>query len=222
MNGNLQDNKRNHFLQWMCAVSCMTPELKELALSQLRGEFFPYYKQLVNQFALSERYVAFVEDNACTYSVEYAQLLQAICAEIDVFAKAICLLLDKNFDRKANSQKWCIELHEFFPEFESFEVRHSTYGLIKPWHNWDCEWYINSTGSHRTRLKKGKKTPAWWTSYNKVKHERALLTEASSNYYPVANLENVMNAMVALHSLGYLIEGKLSDGIHQIYSALLF
>lgn len=201
----------------------LNPELKELALSQLQGEFFHYYEQLANQFSNSERYIAFVRDNSNTYSAEYAQLLQAICGEIDVFAKAICLLFDSEFNvKKANCQKWCIKLHGHFPEFESFEVRHVSYGTVKPWSNWDCEWYVDEKGANRTRLKKGKKTPAWWTAYNKVKHERALLTEPMSKHYPGANLENVINALAALYSLGYLVEGKLTDGNRKMYETPVF
>lgn len=44
----------------------LNPELKELALSQLQGEFFHYYEQLANQFSNSERYIAFVRDNSNT------------------------------------------------------------------------------------------------------------------------------------------------------------
>ena len=64
------------------------------------------------------------------------------------------------------------------PKFEERFVKVNwLYMLKRPWESWG---------------KTPAENPSWWTSYNKVKHER-------NNYFRDANLENAINAVAGLY-----------------------
>ena len=163
----------------------------------------------------TKKYVDFDESNYKTFSVEYLKLLQATCSEIDVVGKIIAEYYDnsfKNVDNK-NIQKWGMLVHNAFPDIESSAVSFLNDKEILPWKNWDYETYYDKRHRLRHRLKAGKDTPAWWTAYNKVKHERTSPYKEGKTNYSRANLENLILAMGAL----YIIERKFikllsSDG----------
>ena len=127
-------------------------------------------------FAATSRYVDFSAENFGTYSVEYAKLLLAVGSEVDVLCKITCKAIDDAVKRKdfIDYQR-CLINHT---EIVSEEVLIRRYNLaFKPWE----EWSVN-------------KIPAWWRSYNHVKHER-------NARFKDANLEACANAISGLFTL---------------------
>lgn len=133
-------------------------------------------------------------------------MLQATCSEIDVVGKIIAETYDSSFKKvdNKNIQKWGLLVHSAFPDIESSTVLFLNDKEITPWINWDYETYYDKDNKFRYRLKAEKKTPAWWTAYNKVKHERTSPYKEGKTNYSRANLENLILAMAAL----YIIEMK--------------
>ena len=68
-----------------------------MANKQIITEYWNYYLSLERQFENSRRYISFDNANYSTYSIEYIQLLQAICSEIDVVGKVIAQFNNKDF-----------------------------------------------------------------------------------------------------------------------------
>lgn len=170
--------------------------------------YWEYYKQLEEQFISTKKYVAFSSYNKSTYSLEYLELLQAACSEIDVIAKVICKKLDSNFKTKeANMKTWYyglqdkLDLENTVINCDAFD---SEYNEIKPWDK--CHYEISSTTDENGRIHKNYKlgkrnsTPKWWTAYNKAKHGRTEIVDEKPNFTR-ANLENVLYAFAALYSL---------------------
>ena len=62
--------------------------------------YWQYYRSLEKRFLKTEEFVAFDKVNGKAYSFEFLTLLQTICSEIDVVAKAICCFFDKSFPVK--------------------------------------------------------------------------------------------------------------------------
>ncbi len=120
------------------------------------------------------RFIEFSEPNFSTYSIELAHLLLAASSEVDVVLKAICNLKKPGTDHhNINEYRKTIkaELVDLINE-KCFIHR---YGLeLEPWSNWN-----------------GESNPAWWRSYNNVKHQR-------DEHFNEANLKNTLNAMAGL------------------------
>ena len=137
------------------------------------------------------RFIEFSEDNFNTYSVQLASLLLGAGSEIDVVAKQICRKL-KPSSKAKNIGQYGNQISAEIPTVGSFKLLVPKYGLeIQPWINWSV---------------KPRKNPYWWTSYNKVKHER-------HNHFNQANLTNVLNAVGGLYILVlYLYEKLATEG----------
>ena len=180
--------------------------MSEINLTQFIKSYWNYYIELEDQLLATKKYVDFDESNYKTFSVEYLKLLQATCSEIDVVGKIIAEYYDNSFKKvdNKNIQKWGMIVHDAFPEIESSAVSFLNDKEILPWKSWDYETYYDKKHRLRCRLKAGKDTPAWWTAYNKVKHERTSPYKEGKTNYSRANLENLILAMAAL----YIIEMK--------------
>lgn len=180
--------------------------MSEVNLTQFIKSYWNYYIELEDQLLATKKYVDFDESNYKTFSVEYLKLLQATCSEIDVVGKIIAEYYDNSFKKvdNKNIQKWGMLVHNAFPEIESTAVSFLKDKEIIPWKNWEYEICYDKKHRLRYRLKAGKDTPAWWTAYNKVKHERTSPYKEGKTNYSRANLENLILAMAAL----YIIEMK--------------
>lgn len=178
--------------------------MSEVNLNQFIKSYWNYYIELEDQLHATKKYVDFDESNYKTFSVEYLKLLQATCSEIDVVGKIIAEYYDSTFKKvdNKNIQKWGMLIHNAFPEIESTKVSFLNDKEILPWKNWDYETFYDKNQRLRYRLKAGKDSPAWWTAYNKVKHERTSRYKEGKTNYSRANLENLILAMAAL----YIIE----------------
>lgn len=106
-----------------------------------------------------------------------AYILIASSSEIDVMAKQLCKHLNAR-SKACKINQYRDELRVGFPELENIEITLPRYALtFTPWKNWN-----------------GNKTPHWWSSHNKVKHQR-------DEHFKDTNLKNVLNAMAALFSV---------------------
>lgn len=120
------------------------------------------------------RYIEFADANLKTYSIELTHLLLSASSEVDVIMKQLCLLIDPmQTTNNINEYKGIIQRN--IEGFINEEICIDRFGLsYRPWESWE-----------------GTENPAWWHSYNKVKHQR-------NNYYDEANLQNTINAVGAL------------------------
>lgn len=138
--------------------------------------FWNYFITLENDLVNISRYIELAEDNFSTYSIELEKLLFSACSDFEVVAKELALLMT---DSKPNNIE---KIHEFLSshlhEIFSLEVGIDRYGIkLKPFEDW-------SKKEEYTLL-------PWWTSYNKVKHQR-------TEHYSKANLNNALNSLSAL------------------------
>lgn len=179
-----------------------------ITVEDFKRNYWDYYLQIESQFLETKRYVAFDSYNKATYSIEYLELLQAICSEIDVVAKVFAIDLGKKFKTKRPSIN-----HWYFALQDEFDLENTTvncYGFDKklsvlhPWKN--CR-YIEKIHTRKDKsqytsvdLDDKKSSPTWWTAYNKAKHERMNIVDHKPNFTR-ANQGNVLNALAGLYSL---------------------
>lgn len=166
--------------------------------------YWNYYLELEDQFLKTKKYVEFDLNNKNTYSIEYLKLMQAVCSEIDVVAKAIAIALDPTFvdDYTTGIQKWGFVLQKKMPNILTTKVKFYYDIEVCPWGNWEYEKYKDSKERIKYRLVKGKKTPEWWIAYNSVKHHRTKISdENGTTNYSKANLQNLINCFAALFIL---------------------
>ncbi len=183
-------------------------------LSHFVRSYWNYFLELEEQLISTKRFVDFDKSNGKTFSIEYLKLLQATCSEIDVVAKIMAEYVDAAFkaDRKTTIQKWGYILLKAHPEIEDTKVCFNKDYDIVPWTKWGYEEYRDKNDKIHIRLIKGKETPAWWTAYNKVKHERTSGYQGQTNYIR-ANQENLVSAMAALFVLESLFLSLIADEV---------
>ena len=194
---------------------------KEKQLTHFVSSNWDYFLELENEFASTQKYVAFDMCNKNTYSIEYLKLFQAVCSEIDVLGKEI--------------------LHHFEPEFKvgGFEnIKHWGYGVSKymrrsiltpvtfvekieltPWKKFGYESVLDKNGYKRYRLEDGCEKPKWWSDYNHVKHARTTCGEDGKVNYQLANFSNLTQAFAALFVLEQHYMGVLMQEADTYYAA---
>jgi hypothetical protein len=136
------------------------------------------------------RYVEFHEKNFDCFSIEIARVLLASASEVDVVCKQLCKSI-RHTSRADNIHAYRDEIRPAFPTIADFKVLLPRFGLtLQPWDEW----------------KKKTGVPLWWTSYNKVKHER-------HDEFHKASLKNALNAVGGLFVLVlYLYKEKAALG----------
>jgi hypothetical protein len=136
--------------------------------------YWNYFLALERDLEVVSRYIEFDQRNLSVFSIELAHLLFAAASEVDVIAKALCQILNPSA-RRENITDYQAVLVPALPELITDHVDIPRYGLrMVPWANWQ-------QGNN----------PAWWKSYNKVKHER-------DSYFHEATLQNAIDALSAL------------------------
>lgn len=175
--------------------------------------YWNYFLELEDQFLATKRYVAFDAANFKAYSLEYLKLLEAVCSEIDIVGKEIAHQIDPGFkisDHSSNIQKWWFTIQDWYAENAMEPVKILDELEFCPWDGYRIEEYPDKNGVKRLRLAENSKTPYWWTSYNKVKHNRTLDDpDTQQQYFHRANLENLCNAFSTL----YLLEKKYMKSV---------
>lgn len=190
-------------------------------------EYWSYYRELERDLLATRKYVSFEPVNYSTYSLEYLKLFQAACSEVDVLGKTMAYAANNNFqpdDRRNSILKWWFEIQDayHFPESQKSAAcpQQNAPALsdssctfldeltIKPWESFRTEWYLTQGSQRRgtqRRIRCAEKSapPSWWTSHNKVKHNRTSPAKETSGktYYHEANLGNVISAFAALYIL---------------------
>ena len=163
------------------------------------SQYWKHYSALEEKVMATDNYVTIDKDNYNTFSIEYDILLQAICSEIDVVAKRLCLEYDAN--SSANDIMEYLEIFVQHPdELENKKITLYSYNIeLFPWKN--------ISGFHIENGKKVRNLPDWWTGYNAIKHRRINSTKSNNEFtiternIKKANLKNVLNALAALYSL---------------------
>jgi hypothetical protein len=136
-----------------------------------------YFLALEADLESTTRYVEPTRNNFPTYSIEFAHILLTVGSEVDVVAQALCRQVDP-VSPASNIQEYRKKICSTFPRFPTMRVLVPRFALLfEPWREWD-------------RMK----TPLWWQSHNKIKHER-------DTHFPEASLENAFTAVAALFCL---------------------
>ena len=139
----------------------------------MKNPHWNYYRSLVEDLDRLARYVEFSRDNFRTYSIEMVRLLLAAGSEVDVVAKLLCDKAAPSSLRRNILDYQKIVLPKY-PDICSIVVSMPRYSLeFIPWQGWENE------------------SPAWWTSYNQVKHTR-------NDHYSEACLGNVLYSLSGL------------------------
>lgn len=131
-----------------------------------------YFLAIETDLIKTARFIEFCEENLATYSIELAHILLSASSEVDVLLREICNLKGV----KANNiNDYKLFIQQNIPEFIDEPIYLNRYGLeFMPFENW-----------------KNDNNPDWWSSHNKVKHER-------NQYFELANLQNALNSVGAL------------------------
>ena len=136
------------------------------------GGFWEYYKDLDRQFEDFLVYVPYIEGNENTYSFRLANLLLSVGAHIDSALKEIAKYSDfpKKYPEMLNpigkdGKPRYPTIKDYYPISNEYKLSEQvvTFKCLPNRENIQpFEKYIEKSG-------KGK-TPYWWKSYNKVKH----------------------------------------------------
>lgn len=146
--------------------------------------YWNYYNQLEADFFSLESFCAIDEVNDNAFSTKYLQLVLSICGEIDTICKRMCNCLDPNMDMNTcGINEYKSILMEHYPQIAAERVRieKHIYREVQPWKSW----------AH-------KRTPQWWSIYNKVKHHRDDLWN-NKEAYKYANQKTTIDALCALY-----------------------
>jgi hypothetical protein len=137
-------------------------------------KYLNYFLLLEKDLETIFKFIEPVEENMTTYSLENVRLYLSICSEIDILFKQILPKNPKNIDEY---QARIIE--KYGDKFYNQKVKIEKYDIIakSPWVNF-----------------KDNKNPDWWTSYNKIKHNRLVK-------FNEATLKNIINAISGLYIL---------------------
>jgi hypothetical protein len=144
-----------------------------------------YFIALEDDLGQMSRYIEFCKPNLGVYSIELAHLLLSASSEVDVMAKCLCAQVEPKA-KPDNINQYRDVLGRAAHRGQILDVTIvkvlvPRYGMdFTPWENW-------AQG----------KSPDWWSSYNKVKHER-------NRHFDKATLQHVLDAMGALLILNYL------------------
>lgn len=173
--------------------------------------YWKYYKSLEQRFARTEEFVAFDDVNNKTYSIEYLTLLQTICSEIDVVAKAIASHYDPSFNADDSKiLKWGYEIQKHLTSITTQTVSFNKEIDLIPWAGWDLEERLNKNNKPYIAYVDGCGSPEWWKAYTSVKHARTTIDDGRVNYQK-ANQKNVINALAALYVLHRLMMKELDE-----------
>lgn len=139
--------------------------------------YWKHYLIIEEDFIKTHRYVELDRDNFTTFSVEYTKLLQSIGSEFDVVSKEICKFY--GYYNKSRIFEYAPVIIQSFTDLcsQKLMVKSNNSIVIEPLKDWTIQPYY--------------KSPKWWTSYNKIKHDRV-------NNFALANLENVIFGLASL------------------------
>lgn len=192
-------------------------ELKEKAsIEELKfyRDFWKQYIELEKLFLETEKYVAISEKNKNTFSIQYNILLQAICAEVDVVIKRVCLEYN-NKEKPNNMSDYIRIITTNDPYFSNAEIIIELYGMkIYPWKN---------IGFRNDNDKEQVNCPYWWDGYIKIKHRRLTFSKDEENFIikerniQQANQKNVLGALAGLFALEIKCLEKMRERFKNLF-----
>lgn len=180
---------------------------------------------LEGRFAQTERFCAFSRRNAEAYSVEYLMLFLAACGEIDTLGKEIVRRFFQNVDLgRCSINKWGYYLCETFPRLGNESVEFAGQFKFKPFDGWRQVVVKGKKNQPVYKRADDSKPLTWWTDYNNVKHNRAIVDEARGiDNYEKASQGNVLRAIGALFLMNRLLMKRIDeDGYASARRSLLF
>lgn len=150
-----------------------------MTYEEMSNDYWKYYKMLEEKFVESLKYVELDSANYSTYSIDFANQLNAIGSELDVFFKVASKF---NLDSRKTIIDYYDEINKCFTDIKKQEIimEEKRNIKIKPFQNWDRS--------------QASKSLDWWNAYNNIKHGRVMNMKD-------ANLENVLNILGALFIL---------------------
>ena len=174
----------------------------EKKLDDFIDSYWNYFLELENEFASTQKYVAFDMSNANTYSIEFLKLYQAVCSELDVLGKEILLHFEPDFKITGTTgiMHWGYGITKYMRDSLSASVYFSEKTKLTPWNKFACVKYQDAANATRYKLDEKCETPIWWSDYNKVKHSRTSIKDGRVNYQR-ANFGNLVQAFAALYIL---------------------
>lgn len=150
-----------------------------MTYEELSSDYWKYYKMLESRFLESLNFVELDYENYNVYSIEFANQLNSIGSELDLFFKVASKF---GLDERKDISDYYKKINEYYPDIKNQEIIivDKKNMKIKPFEFW-------SKNKPSQSLK-------WWEAYNNVKHGRVLNKKE-------ANLENVLNILGALFIL---------------------
>lgn len=175
----------------------------EKKLDAFIDSYWNYFLELENEFANTQKYVAFDMSNKGTYSIEFLKLYQAVCSELDVLGKEILYYFEPEFkaDGMVAIRHWGYGLTQYMRECLSASVYFNEKIKIQPWGKFACVKFQNAKNATCYKLEDKCAYPTWWSDYNKVKHARTSSAEDGRVNYQRANFGNLVHAFAALYIL---------------------
>ncbi|MDA3835196.1 MAG: hypothetical protein PF495_17565 [Spirochaetales bacterium] len=154
----------------------------------LDNSYWHYFLQLESDVYASAQYIACIEANDATCSIEFAKQIVCICTECEAVLKKICKFIDPK-NNPVNMGHYKRTLLDRFPEIHKAPVhlgqRERT---IHPFAEW------NNPGGRID----------WWNAYQDVKYHR------DSNFEK-ASLKNTLDALGALLILELTLYAGISS-----------
>lgn len=177
-------------------------------------DFWKQYIELEKLFLETEKYVAISEKNKNTFSIQYNILLQAICAEVDVVIKRVCLEYDSK-EKLNNMSDYIRIITKKDPYFSNVEVNIKIYDMkIYPWKNIG---FRNDNGKEKINC------PYWWDGYIKIKHRRLTFSKEGECFtikernIQQANQKNVLGALAGLFVLEIKCLEKMREKFKNLF-----
>lgn len=165
-----------------------------------------YYLLLEEHLLRTDNYVSLCDDNYCTYSLEYYNIYQSACAEIENVMKIVCAYFsEEEVDLEKINEMNFYELFETICKMNLIIADEKTMRPVKLM-DYQCESkYPISTFRPWADLKEnekdGSKYIVWWQQHNKVKHQRTNFLSDIGNTFSYANLRNTLYSLGALYIL---------------------
>lgn len=165
----------------------------------LCDSYWQYFLKLESDFHAVTQYIACIEANNATCSIELAKQLVCICTECEAIIKKICKSVDSR-NPAVNMGHYKRSILGRFPEIHKARVHLDRFHRTEqPFAEW-----ANSGG----RLE-------WWNAFQDVKHHR-------DNNLEKANLKNTLDALCALLILNHYLYGSdSSSGTEHLVGTIL-
>lgn len=188
--------------------------------------YWRYYLELEGELIGTDRYVSIDPRNGATFSIEYNELFQAICSEVETVAKSMANLMGAAISSSArvditdwwfpiqDAYRFDSELRPTHPGDDSLpslaEAEVSLLGRhnVVPWNGFRCKRKESGTdsggGKGKLAIDDVHPAPDWWHAHNDLKHARSVLLtdgEEIKQRWTNANQRNTVRAISGLYVL---------------------